>query len=65
MARLGTDAAVDLARIRSELATNTQPAELPAVLPPTHDADFERRLAANFGRLHRLFAELAGRSRAV
>jgi hypothetical protein len=29
-------------------------------LPPTHDADFERRLGAEFDRLHRLFAELYG-----
>ena len=60
MARLGTDAAVDLARIRSELAASAEPAERAAALPPTGDADFERRSAANFGRLHRLFAELYG-----
>ncbi len=60
MARLGTDAAVDLTRIRSELARSAEHSERAAVLPPTRDADFERRLAANFGRLHRLFAELYG-----
>ena len=60
MARLGTDAAVDLARIRSELATNAELAERAAALPPIRDAAFDRRLAANFGRLHRLFAELYG-----
>ena len=60
MARLGTDAAVDLTRIRSTLATSAASAERAAGLPPTHDADFERRLTADFDRLHRLFAELYG-----
>src|SRR6187551_1362400 len=60
MARLGTDAGVDLARIRSERSMDAEGGERAAVLPRTHDADFERRSAANFGRLHRLFAELYG-----
>ena len=63
MARLGTDAAVDLARIRSELAASAEPAERAAALPPTGDADFERRTAANFGRLHRLFVGAVRRAR--
>ena len=50
MARLGTDAGVDLARIRERL-----PAASVA-----GDAGFDARLAANFPRLHELFRSLYG-----
>ena len=48
MARLGTDAAVDLARIRSN-SRRARRHQRAAGLPPTRDADFERRIAADFG----------------
>ncbi|QKJ18563.1 amylosucrase [Microbacterium hominis] len=46
MARLGTDAAVDLARIREQLSST--------------DADFQRRVDEQFPRLHGLFQTLYG-----
>ena len=50
MARLGTDADVDLARIRAARA----PVDAAA------DPEFERRLDEHFGTLHRLFLALYG-----
>lgn len=50
MARLGTDAGVDLARIR----------ERPPVASAVADADFDRRLTTHFPTLHGLFRRLYG-----
>lgn len=50
MARLGTDAGVDLARIRERLPAASVAA----------DADFDARLTANFPTLHALFGRLYG-----
>lgn len=50
MARLGTDAGADLARIR----------ERPPVASAVADADFDRRLTTHFPTLHELFRRLYG-----